>query len=598
MLYRRISLLVAAFAIGLPTGANAASTATVSGKVTGSGAKGARVMALSTRGQAVTATAKSGGTFSLKVPSANVNGLSLQLLAADGSYLGPVVLYAKGSKGATRLSKISGKTLKLGTIKLKKGYGQLSKALPTKSVLLKGTGAVKLTNGVPVGAGRLGLPAAGTAKASQSGGGTGGGGGGGTPGGSCTSDQSVDAGGGGDCDRDGVPNVVDVDDNGNGSLDAVDIQSAQTTAKLNLFFSMRPHFKNQTNVYGGATRASINAFLGATGEEAGLNLNFFLNQRYLDPLSDTAFSDVWLGCSSGQPWCAAGSPTAVISGLSDVPPLQGTDRFAQIPWFGYHGSDCDSSACTPRAGSNPNALAKVNRGGDPLPSWIGSVRPGAADTFATVVPGDVMTINASRPDGTVIAQPTTISPYFVTSPAIASYGTPGGEQTTVPYPISDGAPGTNQSTAVTVDASGKMQVRFWRPQRFALPGESGEFYDMGGLRYGVTVESYNTQSSGYRPLGRPAACPVSDLSGLTEIARTNEFETATMRDASSTDTATNAADASSRTIGFTVDVKACLAAAGAPTDSGVGTLLSIGAKGEDFPGGANATGMDMEVRLP
>lgn len=70
-----------------------------------------------------------------------------------------------------------------------------------------------------------------------------------------------------------------------------------------------------------------------------------------------------------------------------------------------------------------------------------------------------------------------------------------------------------------------------------------------------------------------------------------------MQDATATDTATDVTAAADRTIGVTVDVKACLAAAGAPT-ADVGTLLTVMAMGAEQPGGANITGMDVEVRLP
>ena len=615
--------IAAASAFALPSAAHAASTVTVSGTIKPA-AKGLRVMALPTSGAAVTTTVKSNGAFSLKVASAKVNGLSLQLVTSRGAYAGPILLYGNGAKGSTRLGKVSGKSIALGKITALKGYAKLSRFLASKAVLLKGTGVVKLAKGAPIGAAKLGYVRTGgkatTSQDKQCGpgeisdgqggcksGGTGGGGGNGgnggtggkqtgTPGGSCTA-SSVDSASGGDCDSDGVPNVVDVDDNGNGTLDAVDAASAGTTARLNLFFGLRPSFANQLNVYSGANRASINNYLGASSDETGLGMNFFLDQQYLDPGNAAGLQNVWLSCTSGQPWCAPGTGTATISGLSDTPPFRpGTDRFAQLPWATFYGSNCDTSACSPLSGSDANSLAGVRRsGGSSLPTWIGAIRPASTNTLASVVPGDVLTINTRSASGVIAAQPTTISPYFVTSPALASYGPADGSLTPVSYPLTPTTPGTSASSPIQVDSSGRLKVRLWRPQRFALPGESSEYYDIGGLRWGVSVESYTDPSGGYHA-GALQACQSSDLVGVTANSSANDKVQFT--DVSALDVATDVAQKDSRVIGFTVDVRGCLAAGGYPTVSGTKTRITLLAQGASLPGGANETGMTLEVALP
>ena len=418
----------------------------------------------------------------------------------------------------------------------------------------------------------------------------------GTPGGTCTA-SSIDSAGGGDCDGDGVPNVVDVDDNGNRILDAVDAVSAATTARLNLFFGLRPSFANQLNVYSGATRASINSYLSQNSGGDGLGMNFFLDQQYLDPGNGTALQNVWLSCTTGQPWCAPGTGTATISGLSDTPPLRpGLARFQQIPWGTYFGASCDTSACTPLTGSDANSLAGVSRQGPSKPpTWIGAVRPTSTDALANVVPGDVLTINTRSASGVVATQPTTISPYFVTSPALASYGPADGSLTPVSYPLAPTTPGTSPSWPIQVDSSGRIKVRLWRPQRFALPGESAEYYDIGGLRWGVSVESYTDSNSVYHQ-GTLQFCQTSDLVGVTANASANDKVQFT--DSSPLDVATDVAQKDSRVLGFTVDVGACLAAGGYPTVSGTKTRITLLAQGAALPGGANETGMSLDVALP
>ena len=626
MRLRIIATSIAAVSLfALPAAADAASTVTVTGTIKPA-AKGLRVMALPTSGAAVTTTVKSNGAFSLKVASAKVNGLSVQLVTSRGAYAGPILLYGSGAKGSTRLGKVSAKSIALGKITALKGYAKLSRFLASKAVLLKGTGVVKLAKGAPIGAAKLGyVRTGGKATTSQDkqcgpgeipdgqggcksgGGGTGGGGTGGdggkgggtqtgTPGGTCTA-SSVDSAGGGDCDGDGVPNVVDVDDNGNGTLDAVDAVSAATTARLNLFFGLRPSFANQLNVYSGATRASINSYLSQNSGGDGLGMNFFLDQQYLDPDNKTALQNVWLSCTSGQPWCAPGTGTATISGLSDTPPLRpGLARFQQIPWGTYFGASCDTSACTPLTGSDANSLAGVSRQGPSKPpTWIGAVRPTSTDALANVVPGDVLTINTRSASGVVATQPTTISPYFVTSPALASYGPADGSLTPVSYPLAPTTPGTSPSWPIQVDSSGRIKVRLWRPQRFALPGESAEYYDIGGLRWGVSVESYTDSNSVYHQ-GTLQFCQTSDLVGVTANASANDKVQFT--DSSPLDVATDVAQKDSRVLGFTVDVGACLAAGGYPTVSGTKTRITLLAQGAALPGGANETGMSLDVALP
>ena len=608
-------VLAAASLLALPTAAGAASTVSISGTIKPAAA-GLQVMALPTSGSAVTARVGSNGSFRLKVAAKKVNGLSLQLITGRGGYAGPVLLYASGTKGSTRLGKVVGKTIALGKITVLNGYAKLVRLLPAKSVLLKGTGVVKLAQGAPIGAAKLGYVITGGRQATspdkqcgpgeiadgQGGCKTRSGGrrtvraGAGVPGGACTA-TSVDSASGGDCDSDGIPNVVDVDDNGNGTLDSVDAASALTTARLNLFFGLRPHFANQLNVYSGANRASINSYLGANSNETGLGMSFYLDQQYLDPGNRTALQNVWLTCTPGQPWCAPGTGTATISGLSDTPPLRpGTDRFDPLPWATFFGATCSTSACTVPAGSDPNSLASVSRSGPGQPpTWIGAVRQPATDTLASVVPGDVLTINTRDASGVVASQPMTISPYFVTSPALASYGPAAGPLTPVTYPLTSSTPGTNSSNSIQTDAAGKLQVRLWRPQRFALPGESAEYYDIGGLRWGVSVESYTDPSGGYHQ-GGLAACPTTDLVGVTATSPSNDK--VQFADSSPLDVATDFALRDARLIGFTVDVRSCLAAGGYPVVSGTKTRITMLAQGAAFPGGANETGMDVEVALP
>ncbi|MFM9125803.1 MAG: hypothetical protein ACKOSO_11875, partial [Actinomycetota bacterium] len=77
-----------------------------------------------------------------------------------------------------------------------------------------------------------------------------------------------------------------------------------------------------------------------------------------------------------------------------------------------------------------------------MPTWVAFVNPNSPDTLGSVVPGDVVTLNAQRA-GVVTQVPITVSPYFVTSPAVQSANT-----TSFTYPLSATSPGANQNTAI------------------------------------------------------------------------------------------------------------------------------------------------------
>lgn len=604
----RVSLVLAAAVLlaALPAGAAAkgGKTVTITAKLTGSAASiaGLRVLVLPTRGSSVTVTPK-GGRISAKLAASSVNGTSLQLIARDGSYAGPVLLNRSGTKGATRLATATSATVALGTIRVTKGYGALITALPTAMTLAKGK--VALTkSGAPVGAGRLGLVRRATAKASRQGGG-------GAPGGACTSSSATDAAAGGDCDQDGVPNAVDVDDNGNLTLDAVDPVSSQVSAKLNPYSGLRPSMQNTSNVYIGTTRDQINASLGAapsaaTGATANLGISFYLDQRYLDATGSTAFDFVWISCPAQMAWCAPGTGTASISGFSEARSLlPGMPEWGSMPWRDYTGSECQQGiGCTATNGPSGNAFVELYRndgggggGGPVLPTWVAMVAPNSPDTLGGVVPGDVVTINAQR-QGVVTQVPISISPYFVTSPALQSVN-----GTTVAYPLTADSPGTNESTAITLGSDGLLTLRFWRPQRFGLPGETAAYYDVAGLHWGATLDFLRgTDNSEQRP-SREGGCAVSAPSGLSARAYSSSPQDpfnsiVPLVDDTTADFATDTANAANTVVGFTIDVRACAQANGLNPASGAKAAMTLQGVGEALTGGANRSGLSLYVKFP
>ena len=624
-LQRLLVLAIAAVVVlALPVVASAqkGKKVTITAKLTGSAASisGLRVIVLPTRGSSVTVTPK-GGRITAKIAASALNGTSLQLIAKDGAYVGPVLLNRTGSTGATRLAGSKATTIALGSIRVSKGFGTLVAPLPASMTLSKGK--VKLAkNGAPVGAGRLGLvKTKGAAKASrqggggqggggQGGGGQGGGGGGvsGAPGGACTSSNAADAGPGGDCDQDGVPNTVDVDDNGNLTLDAVDAISAQVSARINPWSALRPALQNATNVYTGTTRDQINAALGSaasqsTGATANLQIAFYMDQRYIDPLGMTAFDNLWIDCPPQMTWCAPGAGTATISGFSEVQSILPTvDAYGSLPWGTYTGSECQQGQpCVATNGPGGNALVEFYRGGGGgggnVPTWVAFVNPNAPDTLGSVVPGDVVTLNAQRA-GVRTQVPISISPYFVTSPALQSANT-----TSFTYPLTGSSPGANQSSAITLGTDGLLTLKLWRPQRFALPGETGDYYDIAGLHWGATYDFLSAPDGSQQRPSMEAGCPVSSPVGLSAQAYSSDpqdpFNTIVpLVDDTRADFPTDPANAANATVGFTIDVGACVRNAGNTAASGAIASVTVQGVGEPMTGGANRTSITIYVKFP
>ena len=170
-----------------------AKPAKISGKLS---ARGYMVIALGASGKAKTDRVAH-GKFKLRPPARKV---TLQLRAPDGTYAGPIVVATKEDGQRAIVGVKAG--AKLGKIKVNPGdgYARLATRLPGEYVDLERTALAE--QGTPVGAGNLGRVRAST--------------GGGAP---------------GDGDLDGIPNPLDVDDDGDVILDRFDPEFGTVAAR-------------------------------------------------------------------------------------------------------------------------------------------------------------------------------------------------------------------------------------------------------------------------------------------------------------------------------------------------------------------------------
>lgn len=205
----------------LTTPAMAASNLTVKGKLVGA-KSGTTVILIGNDGSSTSRKVSKKGSFTLsakgsiakKVNPKKGRGATLHLLR-DGKYVGPILLSTKGNKGYGRFAPKLPKTVKLGDVKVsKKGYAQLKKALAKKQVDTKNS--MKLRKGVPLGAGSQG--ATGSLRTSAS---------------ARLAEETIpptESTLGADADKDGVPNLGDVDMNGDQVLDAAQAEQALETS--------------------------------------------------------------------------------------------------------------------------------------------------------------------------------------------------------------------------------------------------------------------------------------------------------------------------------------------------------------------------------
>src|SRR6187402_2790036 len=197
----RVCVLGAAFLV-LIFGVPANATAKLK-PITGTLSKpGYTVIALAPDGKARAVPAKR-GRFRLRPPghSKPTTGFTLQLRGPDGTYAGPIVI-AREKKGKGAILGVR-PGAKLGKVRIANGYAMLRTKLAPK--LVDGSLRARARKGVPIGAakgaGKAGLVRSKHAK-------------GGAP---------------GDSDLDGIPDTLDIDDDGDLILDDYDRSTRRVT---------------------------------------------------------------------------------------------------------------------------------------------------------------------------------------------------------------------------------------------------------------------------------------------------------------------------------------------------------------------------------
>jgi hypothetical protein len=472
-------------------------------------ASGYTVIALAADGQATSARTR-GGRFSLRPPAERV---TLQLRAPDGVYAGPVVV-GRAQRGRRAIVGVrAGARLGRIRVDVRRGY-----AKPRRRPPVAWTGKsrwARARNGVPIGAGgSFGRVRSRRLPRTS------------TP---------------GDRDVDGIPDVLDVDDDGDLILDKLDRSTAahasQAGNQFSLFTVLPAAIYQTVNVDAGSTDQQIDAYL----PEAGMLLMSVLP-------GDSAELDC--GGANQRPVRSAGLVYCSPGGTGKL--FQpGVPNALLQPFPACCDADHDGFGTL--VATNPANPSN----GSLLPGMF--LRHGA--TSSQIKTGDVL-IQRVTTGGVETGFPAELQYVFATVPALVSYSDGRGNAATVHYPVpGPPAPGAGTDSDPFPVAAGPngdvvVTVVLWRPQRTSIGAEPGRWTDIGGLNYTASIADrgqFCPQSAFSEPgpsLAPPSA-PINrpDAGGFTDLTLDRPADPA-------------------NTVSFKLDLTRCLAAHGLSFDVG------------------------------
>ena len=514
-----VTAITATMALASPVAAGVQSFGkTYSVTATVKGGKNLTVLLISGSGRLL-ASKKVTGTnqkITLKSPAtASIGGTSLQLVnsagASKGSYFGPVTIGHKGksstsaSRVYTRLKQSISTSVKLGTLTIKKvgagkqGYAvasatsssadtsvgaqvSASKGRPTgvgtfgktSGVAIKSYGVSAMAagdpcttpnvgtcgpdsreigppNGNPVNPPNAGQPNAGQPNAGQPNAGQP------TQQGSVvTKDDTL----GGDKDDDGIPNAFDVNDDGDAVLDSADTSTPAPKVAVDdgtkdcsaVDFKIFTNYKATQGGYAGTINAYAPGAFKATKENIASTITKSMTMVF-SPITQVCGSNVVTTELKGNGVPYAPTDYVTLGG--------GVCNTGDYQWAIGQGFIC------------PGAANKTAFGGY---TFTGSDLPTGQDTF---------TMRVTTADAKSYEFTSSIGFVFVTHPMFVEYSTDGTNFTKVDYnnstPGPDGARITEPT--ISVGQAQTLYLKVLRPQRLAMDGEAGEFYDLGGFKY-------------------------------------------------------------------------------------------------------------------
>ena len=505
-----VTAITATMALASPVSAGVQTFGkTYSVTATVKGGKNLTVLLISGSGRLLASkkVTKANQSIKLKSPAtASIAGSSLQLVnsagASKGAYFGPVTIGHKGksaktaSRVYTRLKQSISTSVKLGTLSIKKvgagkqGYAvasatsksadtsvgaqvSASKGKPTgvgtfgktSGVAIKSYGVsataigdpcqpantqtcgpdgkeIGPPNGNPVNPPNPGQPNPGQPNAQQ--------------GSVLKTDDTL----GGDADDDGIPNAFDVNDDGDAVLDSADSTTPApkaaaddgTTTCSAVDFKIFTNYKATQGGYAGTINAYAPGAFKATKENIASTITKSMTMVF-SPITQVCGSNVVTTELKGNGVAYAPTDYVTLSG--------GVCNTGDYQWAIGQGFIC------------PGAGNKTAFGGY---TFTGSDLPTGQDTF---------TMRVTTADSKSYEFTSSVGFVFVTHPMFVEYSTDGTNFTKVDYSNSTPGPDGARITEPTISVSQAqtLYLKVLRPQRLAMDGEAGEFYDLAGFKY-------------------------------------------------------------------------------------------------------------------
>jgi hypothetical protein len=387
---------------------------------------GYTVIALAPNGRATSARANL--SFSLVPPAKRV---TLHLRARDGNYAGPIVL-ASRKRGKRAIVGVRAGA-KLGNVEVRAGYAKVPKKRARKWGFAKRWAQAR--NGVPIGVGNFGR----------------------------VRSLRADGGPSGDHDLDGVPDPLDIDDDGDLVLDSFESSSGARAAQ-----------SGPTSLPTTALGSDLTLGLDQTANvDAGASTTDETDAR----LAEHGRLAIVIAAGDSTELDCGGSVNP-----SPPPPLVGG-----LNYCSYGGT---GKLFSPPMSAFPECCDDDQDGfGTLVPSFPGTMFLSHGATSTQIGTGNVL-IERGTTGGTESQFAATLQFVFATVPALVSYSDAAGHSATVSYPVDANGPGTrNNGFLVAAGPGGDvvLTVTLWRPQRRRIDGDPGvgEWIDIGGLRYTV-----------------------------------------------------------------------------------------------------------------
>jgi hypothetical protein len=549
------------------SGSASAAPKPISGKLT---KPGYTVIALAANGKASVVRA-SRGRFRLRPPAGRV---TLHLRAPNGVYAGPIVV---GSERRGRRAIVGVKAgARLGRVRVRRGYARPSRRLRGRWVDARRVARAR--NGVPIGAGVFGRVRSRPPRRALA----------------------------GDRDLDGVPDPLDVDDDGDLVLDSLDRSPAARAAQVgNTFFQQTGFglFLHQTahaNALDSGVRVFDDETIEATLRRFG-NISIEIlpgDFRELDCGGDNQDPPRPQGlryCSAGG---TGGIPVCCPPRDTDFPGSPG-DPLGLDPdgdGFGRLSPTGQGAPGGRQIPFGPGASTDEIGTGDVLIQWV-----------ATGIPENQCPPDTGDPPSGCARYTSTLQYVFATPPALVSYDD-GSDTRAVPYPVrgrpqafdppcpepcpgpDPGAQGNGFPVRAGPDGQVRLTLTFWRPQRRPAPGEPGyvappdpqrpwddpqtAWIDIGGLDY---LASPQGGGPGCPENAYTVSAPLSTTPGLPGF-----MDTAPARAARTTNTFT-----------YTLNLTQCLASRVISFNPGEEREFSFAARP---PGASDSVGQVVSFR--